>query len=114
MLKTYESCPGTFENLLAIEGVGPQTIRALSLIGEIVYGAKPSFKDPAKYSFAHGGKDGIPYPVNREGYEQSIQFLTYSIKRAKIDNSDKYSALKKLAIIDKELLNKKAPARSNN
>lgn len=59
--KVTEQAPRNFEHLLAIKGVGPKTIRALSLISELIYGAKPSYKDPARYSYAHGGKDGIPY-----------------------------------------------------
>jgi hypothetical protein len=57
--------------------VGAKTIRALALIAELLYGASPSFRDPARYSFAHGGKDGHPYPVEREGYFGSI-FLKWS------------------------------------
>ena len=64
--KIYESVPKDFEGLLGIEGVGPKTIRALALISELVYGKSPSFNDPVRYSFAHGGKDGHPYPVDKE------------------------------------------------
>ena len=63
-LKTYERQPEDFEQLLGMIGVGPKTIRALSLIAELVYGAEVSFRDPVRYSFAHGGKDGHPYPVD--------------------------------------------------
>ncbi|MBN1348367.1 DUF763 domain-containing protein [candidate division KSB1 bacterium] len=96
-LKTYEQMPANFEQLLGMQGVGPQTIRALSLIAELVYGAKPGFNDPARFSFAHGGKDGYPYPVNRATYDHSIEFLRKAIATAKIGHSDKMGALKRLS-----------------
>ena len=71
--------PENFEKLLGIKGVGSATIRSLALIGELLYGEKPSFKDPARYSFAHGGKDGIPYPVDRENYTRSILYLRKAV-----------------------------------
>jgi len=96
LLKTYELVPNSFENLLQIEGIGPKTLRALALIGELIYGAKPSFRDPARYSFAHGGKDGFPYPVDKETYNQSINFLENAIRKAKIGENDRLKLLKKL------------------
>ncbi|MGB9620716.1 MAG: DUF763 domain-containing protein, partial [Armatimonadota bacterium] len=71
LLRTYERQPRDFEELLGVEGVGPKTVRALAMIGDLVYGAPMSRRDPAAYSFAHGGKDGIPYPVDRRGYDRS-------------------------------------------
>ena len=88
--------PENFENLLMVEGVGPKTIRALSLVSEIIYGAKPSFEDPARYSFAHGGKDKTPYPVDKEAYDQTIKILEKGIGRAKISNREKEEAKKRL------------------
>lgn len=96
LLKTYERQPQSFEQLLGIEGVGPKTIRSLSLISELVYGVKPSFRDPARYSFAHGGKDGYPYPVDRENYDRSIEILRKAISTARIGNREKLDALKRL------------------
>lgn len=93
----YERQPVDFETLLGIRGIGPATIRALALIGELLYGTEPSFDDPARYSFAHGGKDGIPYPVDRENYRRSIDFLRDAITRAKIGQMDRLKALKRLA-----------------
>ena len=92
----YERQPKGFEELLSIEGVGPKTVRALSLISELVYGAPPSFRDPARYSFAHGGKDGYPFPVDRQTYDQSIQLLAQAVQKARIDNSEKREALRRL------------------
>jgi hypothetical protein len=80
-LKTYEAQPQHFEALLGMPGVGPQTIRALSLVAELVYGATPSFRDPVRYSFAHGGKDGHPYLVDRANYDQSIATLEQALRR---------------------------------
>lgn len=97
LLKTYERQPQNFEQLLGMEGVGPKTIRSLSLISELVYGVKPSFRDPARYSFAHGGKDGYPYPVDRENYDRSIEILRKAISTARIGNREKLDAFKRLA-----------------
>ena len=65
--------PETYEQLLSTQGVGPKTIRALALVAEVIYGAKPSYEDPARYSFAHGGKDATPYPVDQPTYDQTIE-----------------------------------------
>lgn len=73
--------PGNYEKLLATEGVGPKTIRALALVSEVIYGAKPSYEDPARYSFAHGGKDATPYPVDRPTYDQTIERLKGFLKK---------------------------------
>ncbi len=75
--------PKTIEDLLLTEGVGPKTIRALSLASELIYGAKPSFEDPARYTFAHGGKDGTPYFVDRETYDQTIKIFKKALKMSK-------------------------------
>ena len=91
-----EKEPKNFENLLATKGVGPKTIRALSLISEVIYGAKPSYKDPAKYSYAHGGKDGIPYFVDRKTYDQSIKVLERAVRKAKMGVPERQEAFKKL------------------
>lgn len=96
LLKTYECQPENFEELLGIQGVGPKTIRALTLISELVYGVSPSWQDPAKYSFAHGGKDGFPYPVDRSNYDSSIETLKDAVRKAKIDQREKLEAIKRL------------------
>jgi len=101
LLSTFENKPDNFEKLLALPGVGPSTIRALALISELVYGVKHSIKDPARFSFAHGGKDGIPYPVDRENYDRSISILHKAIKESRIDRSEKISAIKRLAFFYK-------------
>jgi len=95
-VKTYEAQPGDFRSLLGISGVGGKTIRALSLVAELVYGSAPSFEDPARYSFAHGGKDGIPYPVDRSLYDDTISTLERAIKRARLNKTDEISALRRM------------------
>jgi len=83
-LSTYRRSPENFEKLLMVKGVGPKTIRALSLIAELIYGSKPSYQDPVRYSFAHGGKDGTPYPVNKRTYDQSIEILRQAVRKARV------------------------------
>jgi len=99
LLKTYERFPDNFETLITIQGVGPKTMRALALIGELLYARAPSFRDPARYSFAHGGKDGFPYPVDRNTYNESIAFLESAIKKAAIGENDRFRALKHLVYL---------------
>ncbi len=96
ILSTYKRQPKDFERLLGLPGVGAKTIRALSLISELVHGVPPSYQDPARYSFAHGGKDGIPYPVDRETYDRSIELLRKAIGRAKLGIKEKNEAIGRL------------------
>jgi len=95
-LSTYERKPQNFESLLGLEGVGPKTLRALSLISELVYDTSVSLRDPASYSFAHGGKDGYPYPVDRKTYDNSIQFLAQALDKARIGSKEKLDAFRRL------------------
>lgn len=88
--------PGNFEQLLSLKGVGPRTIRALSLVSEIIYGARPSYEDPVRYSFAHGGKDATPFPVDRPTLDKTIEILEKGIKKSKIGLSEKQKALNRL------------------
>ena len=92
----YEIQPSSYEELVALRGLGPKRIRALALISELIYGASPSWKDPAKFSFAHGGKDGTPFPVDRTTYDSTIQTLHESIEEAKLEKKDMYNAIKRL------------------
>jgi hypothetical protein len=96
LLKTYEKEPQDFEGVLGTPGVGAKTIRALSLMGELIYGDGPSFRDPARFSFAHGGKDGHPYPVDCSTYDRSIDFLKKAIWAARVGNTEKVKAMKRL------------------
>ncbi len=94
--KAYELQPKTYEELVSIKGVGPKTIRSLALISDLVYGSKLSWKDPTKYAFAHGGKDGIPYPVNRKLMDQTTSILKNAVYQAKLGESDKLKAIRRL------------------
>jgi hypothetical protein len=95
---TYERKPPDFETLLSMRGVGPKTIRSLALISELIYGVKYSLEDPVRFSFAHGGKDGIPYPVDRKNYDRSIDILHKAVKDSRIDRTEKIKALKRLSL----------------
>jgi hypothetical protein len=88
--------PENYEKILITEGVGPKTIRALSLVSEVIYGAKPSYQDPARYSFAHGGKDATPYPVDIKTYDSSIEFFRNVIRKIKASPFEKEKLLKKI------------------
>ncbi len=97
LLSTYEAQPADFEALLALRGVGAKTLRALALIAELAHGQPPSYRDPARFSFAHGGKDGYPYPVDREAYDTSIDWIREALGRARIGRTERLSALRRLA-----------------
>ena len=92
LLSTYERQPADFEQLLGLSGIGPKTIRALSLISEIIHGVAPAYRDPARYSFAHGGKDGIPYPVDRRTYDESIEYLARTLQKTRLEQTEKHAA----------------------
>jgi hypothetical protein len=96
LTKTYEAQAADFRELLMLPGVGAKTLRALSLVAELVYGAAPSFDDPARFAFAHGGKDGIPYPVDRPLYDQTIDLMQRAVRRAKLDPKEELQALRRL------------------
>ena len=93
LLSTYEAAPQNFEEMLAVPGVGTKAVRALALVAEVVYGSPASVKDPARFSFAHGGKDGHPYPVNRDVYDHSVEWLREAVSKAKIGRSEQLHAL---------------------
>ena len=88
--------PENFEKFLSLKGVGPRTIRALSLVSEVIYGAKPSYEDPARYTFSVGGKDGTPFPVDRQTYDKTLEVLEKGIKKSIISISEKEKAQKRL------------------
>ncbi len=85
-----------FETLLLMKGVGPRTIQSLTLVSEVIHGTKSRFQDPARYSFAHGGKDGHPFPVPTKVYDKTISTLRTAVEKAKIGHSDRARALKRL------------------
>jgi hypothetical protein len=96
MEKVYEFQPSNYEELLGFRGVGPATVRGLALIAELIYGEKPSWQDPVKYSFAYGGKDGVPFPVDRRAMDESIQILRQSVQEARIGDKEKIRSLQRL------------------
>lgn len=95
-LKTYIRKPQDFEKLLSLEGVGAKTLRALALIGDLIYGKPISFRDPARFSFAHGGKDGYPYKIKCEDYDKTVTILERAIQKAKLERSERLKALHRL------------------
>jgi hypothetical protein len=97
LLSTYERAPQNFETLLGLAGVGPRTLRALALVSEVIYGTAASTRDPARFAFAHGGKDGTPFPVDRATYDRTIDTLHRVMARAKVDRAEKIDALKRLS-----------------
>jgi hypothetical protein len=116
----HEEQPADFAALLGGKGVGPATVRALSLLAELIYDAPASHRDPAQsakepvklppvlkdrnwadYSYAHGGKDGTPHPVDRPTYDTSIEVLTDAVRKARVGDTEKTDALKRLATFGK-------------
>jgi hypothetical protein len=94
--RVYEFKPRNYEELLSVRGVGPATVRGLALVAELIYGEKPSWEDPVKYSFCVGGKDGVPFPVNRGAYDEIIGILQNAITQAKVDGKEKMRSLQRL------------------
>ena len=89
----YEKQYREFTDVLLLRGVGPRTIQSLSLVSEVIHGAPGRFDDPARFAFAHGGKDGAPFPVPLKVYDESISVLRNAVNRARIDRSDKLKAV---------------------
>ncbi|MFD0793759.1 DUF763 domain-containing protein [Mucilaginibacter litoreus] len=94
-----ETQPKDFEDLLMLQGLGPRTLQSLALISEVIHGAPSRFKDPARFSFAHGGKDGHPFPVPTKVYDETIGTLQTAIHKAKLGNNEKNEAIKRLTNI---------------
>ncbi|MBI5159323.1 DUF763 domain-containing protein [Candidatus Micrarchaeota archaeon] len=92
----YELQPENYEELFCLKGIGAKKIRALALLSDLLFGVKASWNDPVKYSFAHGGKDGYPYPVDRQAYDYSIETLKQAVENAKLGEKEKYEAVKRL------------------
>lgn len=86
-----------FEELLLLEGLGPRTLQSLALVSEVIHGSPSRFKDPARFSFAHGGKDGHPFPVPTKVYDETIATLQNAIHRSKLGNTDKSQAIQSLS-----------------
>ncbi|HID72132.1 MAG TPA: DUF763 domain-containing protein [Thermoplasmata archaeon] len=95
--EVYEFQPENYQELISFKGMGPKRIRALALVSNIIHGTSLSWRDPAKYSFAHGGKDGIPYPVDRETYDHTIEMLRETIYKARLEEKEKKMAWKRFS-----------------
>lgn len=91
------------ESLLLLEGLGPRTLQSLTLVSEVIHGTPSRFSDPARFSFAHGGKDGHPFPVPTKIYDETIYVLEVAVQKAKMGNADKNEAIKKLHIAAKRM-----------
>ena len=104
----YEQQPASFGELLQVPGVGASTLRALCLVAEVAYGAKPSYSDPVRYAFAHGGKDGFPFPVNQDDISNSYNTLRRALLKAKQGRREQLQALRNLASWHSEMTTVKA------
>jgi hypothetical protein len=103
LLSSYERQPEDYTALLAVPGVGAKALRALALVAELTYGEPASVRDPVSYAFAHGGKDGTPFPVDRSTYDATIDSLRRAVSEARTGHSEKTAALKRLAGVERSL-----------
>jgi hypothetical protein len=103
LMLAHEKQLTDFEPLLLLEGVGPRAVQSLTLVSEVIYGSPTRFNDPARFSFAHGGKDGHPFPVPLKVYDETINVLKSSIQKAKIGETDKQQAIRQLSIISQRI-----------
>ena len=94
-----------FESLLLVKGLGPRTLQSLTLVSEVIHGTPSRFDDPARFSFAHGGKDGHPFPVPLKVYDETISVLNKAIERSKLDLSDKRDSIKRLSKLAQKIEN---------
>jgi uncharacterized protein len=92
-----------FEPFLLLEGVGPRAIQSLTLVSEVIYGSPTRFNDPARFSFAHGGKDGHPFPVPLKVYDESIRVLKTAVEKSKLGETDKQKAIQQLSIVSSRI-----------
>jgi uncharacterized protein len=92
-----------FASLLLVEGLGPRTLQSLALIAEVVHGAPARFSDPARFSFAHGGKDGHPFPVPLETYDESLAVLRRSLEAARLGHTEKLEGFRRLDGLTREV-----------
>ncbi len=98
-----------FASLLLVEQLGPRTLQSLALVAEMVHGAPARFDDPARFSFAHGGKDGHPFPVPLRTYDESLAFLRRALDAAKVGHSDKVQGLARLDAFTRSIERRLSP-----
>lgn len=94
--EAYELQPQNYKELVSLKGMGKKKLRALALVSKLIYGTKLDWKDPAKYAFAHGGKDGHPFPADKPSYDHTIKFLRQMIDGSELESTEKKTALKRL------------------
>jgi uncharacterized protein len=92
----YEREFHDFASLLLLEKLGPRTLQSLALVAEVVHGTPTRFSDPARFSFAHGGKDGRPFPVPLKTYDETIKVLRSSLEAAKLGHTEKIDGIRRL------------------
>lgn len=114
LYQIYAKPPETYEKLLATPGVGASTLRALAMVAEVTHGATPTYADPVRYAFAHGGKDSYPFPVNRRDMEHSLRVLRTALEKGKLGNREKLDALRKLARQEEQIMKLPAPPASRH
>ena len=102
LLPAYEAQPEDFTALLAVPGIGAKGLRALALVAELTYGEPASVRDPVSYAFAHGGKDGTPFPVDRGTYDATVESLRRALGEAKAGRTEKVAAMKRLAKLERD------------
>lgn len=103
LILAHETNISDMESLLLLEGVGPRTLQSLTLVSEVIHGTPSRFSDPARFSFAHGGKDGHPFPVPTSVYDETIEVFDKAIRQARLGEKDKSNALKNLSKISQEM-----------
>jgi hypothetical protein len=96
----YELQPATYEELVEIKGMGPKTLRGLALVSEFTFGEPPCYEDPVKYSFAFGGKDGVPFPVEREAMDEVIRVLKEAVEELHLGKKEKMKMFRRLTPIN--------------
>ena len=98
-----------FASLLLVEGLGPRTLQSLALIAEVVHGAPARFSDPARFSFAHGGKDGHPFPVSLKTYDESLGLLRRSLEAARLGHTEKLEGFRRLDRLTRKVEEERMP-----
>ncbi len=109
---SYERQLRDFASLLLTENLGPRTLQTLALVAEVVHGAPSRFSDPARFSFALGGKDGHPFPVPLKTYDDSLAVLRRSLDAAKLGHTEKLDGFKRLDALVRNVENRLEPAAS--
>lgn len=101
--RAHDVRPRNYEELVEIRGIGPSTIRALALISALIYGVRIDWRDPVKFTFTVGGKNGVPYPVSRKTYDEAISFMHQILEETELGSDEKRAALKRLLQLERRL-----------